>query len=195
MNTRIILKSLDDLEQFNFIIVDGDKKVKNNISKVLKEKNMVQADLCKLTGISRQNISAIVNDKLLPRIVFALQIAKVLDTPVEKLFELTPNAWIKLSKIEQDKTLYIDLYKLEIIDSTLKKEQIKNDNLEYLDLKNNKCISKKEYEVLFNKFIEEKSPNTLNKRLSWDDKILINEEFEKLYTKRYKKLAQKININ
>lgn len=194
MSTRINLESLDDLEKYNFIVVDGDKKIKNNVSKVLKDKKMSQAELCNLTGICRQNISAIVHDKLLPRIVFALQISKALDIPVDELFELMPNAWVKISKINQDTTLYIDLFKLEIIDNNIKKEQINEDKLEYIDLKNNICISKDKYVMLLSKFIDEKSQN-ISKRLSWNAKNLIIEEFDTIYSKRYKKLAEKIHIN
>ena len=49
---------------------------------------MRQEDLAAITGVSRQTIIAIENNKYNPTLELAMRLAKVLETPVEKIFTL-----------------------------------------------------------------------------------------------------------
>lgn len=184
------LNSLDDLKKYNLIVLDKQRPIKNNVKKVLLEKGLNQSDLSELTGICRQNISEIVNDEMIPGVVLASQIAKVLNTPVEELFELTEDAWIKIAKVNKDTTLYIDLYDLKILNNKDRKAYIKETGLEYIDITNNRCITKEEYENKLNSFILDKNGDT--KRVKWTIKKEILDEFEKYYINRYRKLGERI---
>lgn len=174
MTYRKKINSIEDLDKLNLVILNKDDLIKNNLKKILKEKKLKAQDLSNLTGICRQNISQIINNKMIPGIVLASQIATVLGKSVEDIFELTDNAWVKIAKVEKDKSIYIDLHNLEIVDNSIRKEEIKNTGLEYINLKTMECLNKKEYE---------------SKRKEYK----LQEDFEEMYSERYKKLGEKIN--
>lgn len=173
MTYRRKINSLDDLDKLNLVILNKDDLIKNNLKKILKEKNLKAQDLSNLTGICRQNISQIINNKMIPGVVLASQIATVLGKRVEDVFELTENAWVKIAKVEKDKTVYVDLYNLEIVDNSIRKEEIKNTGLEYINLRTMECLNKKEYQL---------------KRKEYE----IQEDFEENYSERFKKLGERI---
>ena len=62
--------------------------MKNNIYKILLEKNMIQAELADRIGIKREYINRIINDKVTPTVPLGMRIAKALETTVEKVFIL-----------------------------------------------------------------------------------------------------------
>lgn len=62
--------------------------MKNNIRVERAIKNITQAELAALTGVSRQTINAIESSKYVPSTVLALKIARVFDKPVDTLFYL-----------------------------------------------------------------------------------------------------------
>ena len=51
-------------------------------------RDLTQADLAALAGLTRKSINAIETGKMVPSIVLALKLAKVLEVPVESLFSL-----------------------------------------------------------------------------------------------------------
>ena len=61
----------------------------NTIKVERAKKDLTQEDLAKMIGVSRQTINSIEANKYVPSTVLALKIAKVFETSVEKLFELT----------------------------------------------------------------------------------------------------------
>ncbi len=64
------------------------REMKNKIRQLRKEKAMRQSDLAGHTGVSRQTIIAIENNKYNPSLELAMKLARVLDTAVEDLFSL-----------------------------------------------------------------------------------------------------------
>ena len=60
--------------------------MKNNIRELRKSVKLSQEELAKLCNVSRQTINAIENDKYDPTLQLAFNIAKVLNTTVDKLF-------------------------------------------------------------------------------------------------------------
>jgi len=53
-------------------------------------RNLTQAELAELAGITRKSINAIEMGHMVPSIVLSLKLARALDIPVETLFSLAP---------------------------------------------------------------------------------------------------------
>ena len=51
-------------------------------------RDLTQADLAALAGLTRKSINAIETGRMVPSVVLALKLAKVLQAPVEALFSL-----------------------------------------------------------------------------------------------------------
>lgn len=62
--------------------------MKNNMRVERAIKNITQAQLADLIGVSRQTINTIESNRYVPSTVLALKIARVFDKPVEKIFTL-----------------------------------------------------------------------------------------------------------
>lgn len=65
--------------------------MKNTIRVERAIKNITQADLAELIGVSRQTINTIESNRYVPSTVLALKIARVFRKPVEQIFELEDN--------------------------------------------------------------------------------------------------------
>ncbi len=50
--------------------------------------DLTQADLAAMAGLTRKSINAIETGKMVPSVVLALKLARVLQVPVETLFSL-----------------------------------------------------------------------------------------------------------
>ena len=62
--------------------------MKNNIRVERAIKNITQAELAELIGVSRQTINTIESNRYVPSTVLALKIARVFEKPVEQIFML-----------------------------------------------------------------------------------------------------------
>lgn len=62
--------------------------MKNNIRIERAIKNITQAELAELIGVSRQTINTIESNRYVPSTVLALKIARVFGKPVEDIFAL-----------------------------------------------------------------------------------------------------------
>jgi putative transcriptional regulator len=62
--------------------------MKNSLRIERAIKNITQAELADLIGVSRQTINTIESNKYVPSTVLALKIARVFEKPVEQIFEL-----------------------------------------------------------------------------------------------------------
>jgi len=63
--------------------------MKNTIKVQRAIKDVTQAQLADIIGVSRQTISAIEKNKYVPSTVLALKLAHYFEVAVEKIFELT----------------------------------------------------------------------------------------------------------
>ena len=149
------LKSIDELSEYGLKIIKKEETVSNNLKEVLKRNNLNQSELAKLIGIPRQTVSDIINCKYRPSIEIALKISVVLNTNVTDLFQLTDTAWYTLAK-EDNLTLYIDKYTLEIVNSDIIKNILAKDDREYIHISNNELLSKKELNSKNNLFYEKR---------------------------------------
>lgn len=197
------LSSLKELEEHKLCIVEDDiEVVGNNILKILEEKGLTIADLATITGISRQNINAVVRGKMKPGIDFVLKIAYVLGVSVEELFYLTKDAWIRPFKYDRDVTLYIDLIHMAIIDTKKKREFISETNYEYFNVHTKEQLTKEEYERRLKNYIEDRKDKLIEEMKETNSDMTVNqiksavveslrEEFHQEYTKIYKKLGKR----
>jgi putative transcriptional regulator len=62
--------------------------MKNNIRVERAIKNITQAQLAELVGVSRQTINSIESNKYVPSTVLALKIARIFGKPLESIFML-----------------------------------------------------------------------------------------------------------
>ena len=62
--------------------------MKNNIKVLRKELGLRQEDVADKLGVTRQTIIAIENDKYNPTLELAMKLARLLNTPVERIFQL-----------------------------------------------------------------------------------------------------------
>jgi putative transcriptional regulator len=62
--------------------------MKNNIRVERAIKNITQAQLAELVGVSRQTINSIESNRYVPSTVLALKIARIFGKPLESIFML-----------------------------------------------------------------------------------------------------------
>jgi len=65
--------------------------MKNTLRVERAIKNITQAELADLIGVSRQTINTIESNKYVPSTVLALKIARVFGKPLEEIFMLEDN--------------------------------------------------------------------------------------------------------
>jgi len=71
--------------------------MKNNIYKILLDKNMIQAELADKIGVKREYINRIINNKVNPSVILGIKIAEALETPMEKVFILNESERRKIN--------------------------------------------------------------------------------------------------
>lgn len=67
----------------------SDRHLSNRLREWRSRKELTQADLAELTGVSRKTINTVENGICVPSVQLALALAQALDTTVEALFSLT----------------------------------------------------------------------------------------------------------
>ena len=63
-------------------------RLNNHLREERARRNLTQADLATLVGVSRKTINTVENGVFIPSTVLALQLARALETTVEALFKL-----------------------------------------------------------------------------------------------------------
>jgi len=125
----------------------------------LKLKGLTVSELSEKTGISRQTLHNILKGVYTPGVDLALKIGHVLGVSVESLFELTDAAWVSRVKIKGERTLYLDVINLFLLDKEAKEEEMKADPAIYYDRKTKRMITPEEKEAIEKKELEETLKN------------------------------------
>jgi putative transcriptional regulator len=68
--------------------VDGNLATTMKVQRAMR--NLTQADLAALAGVTRKSINAIEGGHMVPSVLLALRLAKVLGVTVEQLFQVAP---------------------------------------------------------------------------------------------------------
>ena len=63
-------------------------RLNNRLREQRARRNLTQAELAAMVGVSRKTINTVENGVFVPSTVLALRLARALDTPVEALFQL-----------------------------------------------------------------------------------------------------------
>lgn len=200
------MKKINDLAELKesglYIIEDDETLVDNTLLQVLKEKELNPSDLAKLTGISRQNINAIIHNKMRPGIDSVLKISFVLGEDITELFQLTENAWLVPYKVN-DTPMFIDVMNLQIVDNKEKRSRINKNNHEFYDNETGQTFTKTKHAAMQKEYVEthlEQREQELSLKHSKLSKTMINSyaidelkrEFNQRYNKIYKRLGQKM---
>lgn len=68
----------------------ADEQLGNRLKQWRSAKNLTQADLAELVGVSRKTINTVENGVFVPSVFLALKLARQLGTSVESIFFLLP---------------------------------------------------------------------------------------------------------
>ena len=68
----------------------ADEQLGNRLKQWRAAKNLTQADLAELVGVSRKTINTVENGIFVPSVFLALKLARQLGTSVESIFFLLP---------------------------------------------------------------------------------------------------------
>jgi putative transcriptional regulator len=68
--------------------VEGNLATTMKVQRAMRD--LTQADLAALAGVTRKSINAIEGGHMVPSVLLALRLAKVLGVTVEQLFQLSP---------------------------------------------------------------------------------------------------------
>lgn len=64
----------------------AERRLGNHLKEIRSERGLTQTDLAALVGVSRKTINTVENSVFVPSTLLALELAKTLDTTVERLF-------------------------------------------------------------------------------------------------------------
>jgi putative transcriptional regulator len=64
------------------------ERLRNRLRQLRSERNLTQAELAGLAGVSRKTINTVENGIFIPSTLLALKLARVLDLRVEDIFEV-----------------------------------------------------------------------------------------------------------
>ena len=143
------LNSLDELAGMGLEIQPTHACYHHRLKEYMKKKHYKASDLASLTGMPRQNISAILNYKVTPSVVIALKIATILECRVDELFELDEDAWTTKARLDK-RSLFIDHSTLTIVD-TMERAALESSKHEadasFINLKTKEIRKRKELSV------------------------------------------------
>ena len=64
------------------------ERLRNRLREMRAERDLTQASLAELVGVSRKTINTVENDVFVPSTLLALKLARALGCPVEALFSI-----------------------------------------------------------------------------------------------------------
>lgn len=152
MNKLMKFKSLREFEEMGFVLLSNEvinNTINNNLQKILIAKRITISELSRKTGVSKQVISSSIVKNTKIGLDSAIKISRVLETPIEDIFELKDNAWVDVY-IVNGKTVYLNMKDLQMIYSNEKKKYINENGTKYYNPVNNDISNKK----LNNDYIE-----------------------------------------
>lgn len=196
--------SLEEVYSKGYRLEPTEPPVRCYVEEYLKARNITASELAERTGISRQTMHNILNDKYTPGVDLALKISKVLGVPVERLFYLTEDAWISRVKIKGERTLYLDVINLVLLDKEAIDEEIKSDPRTIYDQKTKTMITPEKMEAIINQELEEtlKNDEKIKRILAGESvdkrsiprviRLALQEEHKIRFIPKYQKLVKRV---
>ncbi len=195
------LESLQELKRRGLQIEPNGVLIDNFLKDFLSKYNLNVIDLAERTGISRQTLHNIMRGTYSPGIEMVLKIAAVLRVSVEELFQLKEEAWFSRVKKAGERTLYVDVINLIILDKEAMDQEVQEDGNEYYDMKTNRIIKEEEKKAFIHSEFErilnepEELYTLLGEKESLDKRSiprLLKEQLEELYKDRFIPKYQKL---
>lgn len=185
--TDIRFQSLDEIKEKGLSIIYPNITQHTNCSnlkKMLINKHVTQAKLSQALCVPKGSLNKwIIKPDTMP-LEYAIKIAKILDVPVEALFELNEEAWSFLYPVGSN--YYLDLYTLVMVPAITAIKQ--DDGNKWYDTRSGEIISVKERRKREIRYIEENIlPGDVNNRR----KNILKEEFNQIIVPRYVRLVRK----
>lgn len=201
-----IVQSEQVLIERGYIFIDDEKQnmITNNIPELLEQAGIAETDLSALTGITRQNLNMIIQNRVKPSVDLALKLSVIFNIPVEKIFKLNQNAWFDKISGFKDSGIYLQTNNNKVIGKAERDANIKETGAEYWHRQTGELISKTQYQNLLKEYLNENSEQlmqqllmeypelTRNERLSTAQQQL-KETFAHNYPRLYKKIGRKID--
>lgn len=190
------IHSLDTLNKKGLVVIDAVNTpiVTNKLYEILDNKKITVSDLSQLTGINKQSLINVAKGNVLPNIAIAMKICYVLNLSIFEVFNFTDTAWIQPYTIS-NKKIYIDMINLELMEYSLVRKIIKEDNFEYYDSINGIRITKSERNILFKEYTSTYLNNVCrniscldNSLNSVELKSIAKNNLEIEFNSRYKKI-------
>jgi putative transcriptional regulator len=77
-----------------------DESLHNTLKVQRAMRNLTQADLAEMAGVTRKSVNAIETGRMVPSVLLALKLAGVLGVPVDALFSLSRGSDHRVSEME-----------------------------------------------------------------------------------------------
>lgn len=191
------------LYEMGYDIEKKQQPVIVKLDEAMTKKKITSMNLCKKTGISRQTMNAVLNDKMKPGADFALKVAKVLEMPVEEIFALHDSAWETLVT-ENSQSIYWDVASEALIEGKDVKQIEEDKGTEYWSTADASLISEAEYKRIMEKALDERMAEEIEKARKLpvgrrEEKIFhrmakdaIIEDIENQYPQRFQRVVKNI---
>lgn len=189
-----------------YIFIDDEKQnmLTNNLSDLIEDYGIGEADLSAITGLTRQNLNMIIQNRIKPSVDFALKVAAIFNKPVEEIFSLSDNAWFDKITGYKDSAIYLQTNINKVIGKSEKDANFKENKAEYYSKETKALMTKEQYQEGLKQYVsehldelmkqyEEANPkSTRNERLSFAQQT-IREKYASKHPKLYKKIGQPLD--
>ncbi len=69
----------------------ADERLRNTLKVQRAMRDLTQADLAELAGVTRRSVNAIETGRMVPSVLLALKLARALGTSIDGIFSLEPS--------------------------------------------------------------------------------------------------------
>lgn len=197
-----IVENENVLLERGYILIDDEKQnmLSNNIEELLEKTGITEVDLSAITGVTRQNLNMIIQNRVKPSVDFALKASRIFKKPVEEIFSLNDGAWFDKITGFKDTSIFLQTNNNKVIGKSERDANLKENKAEYWNSATNELLTKEQYQALLKNEIaehqdelmdelERRNPEmTRNERLSTAQQQL-REKFYAKHPKLYKKIG------
>lgn len=185
--TKICFSSLEELEEQGLTILypGVDSMIDSKLAMILRIKRISQSLLSQYLCVPKGTLNNWISQPDRMPLAQAIKIAKILDVPLEEIFDLNDAAWATL--YPAGKNYYLDLATMEMIPAMDVGRMVDN---KWYDVKENKVIGNDERNWRRRRYVEEnaKCPERICNR----EKKSLKEEFDKNVVPRFVRVVEKM---
>jgi DNA-binding XRE family transcriptional regulator len=199
------INSMDEVYAKGYCPEPTEPPILCYVEDYLKSRGLTISELSEKTGISRQTMHNILKGVYTPGVDLALKIGHVLGVSVESLFELTDAAWVSRAKLRGERSLYLDILNLVLLDKEAIEEEMKADPAIYYDRKTKQMLTPEEKEAIEKQELEEtlRNPKKIDRLIGEEESVdkrsiprivreALEEEHRDRFVPKYQKLVRRI---